>query len=431
MLEKNLHLSFKKQPQHYMDTYLHAREDHQKSMLHHLPLKDLPHFISRLDVQEKDHAYHLLPTIKQTFIVTHLASDELVEWIKASNDQTAILNQLDSQKKHHIENMLLYHDTRVGSMMQVDVVLILTNQTAGKVLKHLIHDVSEYVYMDILWVVDDENNLIGKITLSDVLIARKNTKIESIYTPLTTYLYPNDDITIAIQKMMDYDKEAIAVIENEHLVGIITSDDVFDELIESYEEDFQKLANINNFDEADHAVKRYQKRMPWLLIALMMNTMFAFILAIFEPTLSQVTSLVLFQPLILGMAGNISTQALGVTLLSMDEEAFNLKKHRQKESRIGLMNACLMSIFTLIFSTLFLVLIGETFQQSIVIGIQVSLSLLVGMTVAALIGFMMPLVLIRFKKDPAVASGPLITTLNDFIGLSIYFSIATLFLTIL
>ena len=124
MLEKNLHLSFKKQPQLYMDTYLHALEDHQKSMLNHLPIKDLPHFISRLDVQEKDHAYHLLPTIKQTFIVTHLASDELVEWIKVSNDQVTILNQLDSQKKHHIEKILLYHDTRVGSMMQVDVVLI-------------------------------------------------------------------------------------------------------------------------------------------------------------------------------------------------------------------------------------------------------------------------------------------------------------------
>jgi len=431
MLEKNLHLSFKKQPQAYVDTYLHANEHDQKSMLNHLPLKELPHFITLLDPQEKDHVYHFLPTIKQAFIIKHLASDELVEWIKVSNNQVTILNQLDSQKKHHIEKILLYHDTRVGSMMQVDVVLILTHQTAGQVLKNLIHEVSEYVYMDILWVVDDEHKLIGKISLSDVLIARKNTKIESIYTPLTTYLHPNDDITIAIQKMMDYDKEAIAVIENERLVGIITSDDVFDELIESYEEDFQKLANINNFDEADHAVKRYQKRMPWLLIALIMNTMIAFILAIFEPTLSQVTLLVLFQPLILGMAGNISTQALGVTLLSMDEDSFNLKKHRQKEIRIGMMNACLMSIFTLLFSTLFLVLIGESFQQSIVIGIQVSLSLLIGMTVAALIGFMMPGILMRYKKDPAVASGPLITTLNDFIGLSIYFSIATLFLTIL
>jgi len=230
---------------------------------------------------------------------------------------------------------------------------------------------------------------------------------------------------------MDYDKEAIAVIENQLLVGIITSDDVFDELIESYEADYQKLANIKDFDEADTSLKRYQKRMPWLLIALIMNTSIALILSVFEPTLSQVTLLVLFQPLILGMAGNISTQALGVTLLSLDNEDFNMKVHRQKELRIGLMNAFLMSALTWIFSTLFLLFIGETFDQGIRIGLQVSMSLLIGMTVAATIGLMMPVLLKKLNKDPAVASGPLITTLNDFIGLFIYFSIASLFLTIL
>lgn len=325
----------------------------------------------------------------------------------------------------------MYHETRVGSMMQVDYVSIHVNQTAGEVLKYIISEVSEYTYMDVLWVVDTDNKLLGKISLSQVLIARKNTKIENVYTPLTTFLHPNDDITQAVQKMMNYDKEAIAVIDNECLVGIITSDDIFDELIESYEEDFQKFANIHHFDAADKSIVRYKKRMPWLLIALIINTMVAFILSIFENTLSQVTLLILFQPLILGMSGNISTQSLGVTLLSLDDDHFSIKKHLKKERQIGMINAFIMSILTLVFAFILLLLIGTSIVQSFQVGLQVSLSLLVGMTVATNLGLMMPIVLKKMKKDPAVASGPLIATLNDFIGLVIYFSIATLFLAIL
>jgi magnesium transporter len=431
MKEKDINLSYRKHPNLFFEHFIHASDEDKKKMIHHLQQADLPHMMILLDSQNKDFLYKSLSPLKQSFIIKHLASDELVYWIKESKYQQAIINQLDSQKKHHIEKMMMYHETLVGSMMQVDVVKIHINQTAGEVLKYIIHDVSEYYYMDILWVVDEKDHLVGKLSLSELLVARKNTKIDNIFHPITTYLHPSDDITLAIQKMMDYDKEAIAVIENQLLVGIITSDDVFDELIESYEVDYQKLANIKDFDEADTSLKRYQKRMPWLLIALIMNTSIALILSVFEPTLSQVTLLVLFQPLILGMAGNISTQALGVTLLSLDNEDFNMKVHRQKELRIGLMNAILMSALTWIFSTLFLLFIGETFDQGIRIGLQVSMSLLIGMTVAATIGLMMPVLLKKLNKDPAVASGPLITTLNDFIGLFIYFSIASLFLTIL
>lgn len=424
-------ISFKKHPQQFLEHYLEVSDLKKKKLIHHIQIKDLPEFITLLEPNDKDFFYHSLTPSKQVYLIKHLASDELVYWMKESDYQSSILSQIDIQKKHLIEKMLMYHERRVGSMMQVDLVTIQSDQTAGEVLKYIIHDVSEYFYMDILWVIDSDNKVIGKVSLSDVLIARKNTKISSIMTHLTTFLNPHDDITIAIQKMMDYDKEAIAVIEHEQLVGIITSDDVFDALIESYELDFQKLANINNFEETDSAIIRYQKRMPWLIIALSVNTTIALILAIFEPTLSQIGLLVLFQPLILGMAGNISTQALGVTLLTLDETNFNLKKHRQKEVRIGLMNASIMSVISFIFSSILLLFIEMTLVESIITSIQVSLALWMGMTSASLIGLMMPILLKKFNKDPAVASGPLITTLNDFIGLFIYFSIASLFLAIL
>ncbi len=431
MSTKHTKISFKRNPQQYISQYLDAKTQEKTKQLKTLSQREIIYFFTLIDIKEKDFVYQHLSLATKRFLIKHLPSDELVEWIRHSEYQSIILSQLDVQKKHHIEKILMYHETRVGSMMQVDYVSIHVNQTAGEVLKYIISEVSEYTYMDVLWVVDTDNKLLGKISLSQVLIARKNTKIENVYTPLTTFLHPNDDITQAVQKMMNYDKEAIAVIDNECLVGIITSDDIFDELIESYEEDFQKFANIHHFDAADKSIVRYKKRMPWLLIALIINTMVAFILSIFENTLSQVTLLILFQPLILGMSGNISTQSLGVTLLSLDDDHFSIKKHLKKERQIGMINAFIMSILTLVFAFILLLLIGTSIVQSFQVGLQVSLSLLVGMTVATNLGLMMPIVLKKMKKDPAVASGPLIATLNDFIGLVIYFSIATLFLAIL
>ena len=431
MSTKHTKISFKRNPQNFISYYLDAKTQEKIKQLKTVSQREIIYFFTLIDTKEKDFVYNHLSLQTKRFLLKHLPSDELVEWIRQSEYQSIILSQLDAQKKHHIEKILMYHETRVGSMMQVDYVSIHANQTAGEILKYIISEVSEYTYMDVLWVVDNDQKLLGKISLSQVLIARKNTKIENVYTPLTTFLHPDDDITRAVQKMMNYDKEAIAVIVNERLVGIITSDDIFDELIESYEEDFQKLANIHHFDAGDKSITRYKKRMPWLFIALIINTMVAFILSIFENTLSQVTLLVLFQPLILGMSGNISTQALGVTLLSLDDHHFSIKKHLKKERQIGMINAFIMSMLTLVFSFTLLLLLGASTIHSFQIGIQVSLSLLVGMTVATNLGLMMPLLLKKFKKDPAVASGPLIATLNDFIGLVIYFSIATLFLAIL
>lgn len=428
---KQTKISFKRNPQSFISYYLDAKTQEKTKQLKTLSQREIIYFFTLIDIKEKDFVYNHLSLQTKRFLIKHLPSDELVEWIRQSEYQSILLSQLDVQKKHHIEKILMYHETRVGSMMQVDYVSIHANQTAGEILKYIISEVSEYTYMDVLWVLDNENKLIGKISLSQVLIARKNTKIENVYLPLTTFLHPNDDITQAVQKMMNYDKEAIAVIENERLVGIITSDDIFDELIDSYEEDFQKLANIHHFDAGDKSIARYKKRMPWLFIALIINTMVAFILSIFENTLSQVTLLVLFQPLILGMSGNISTQALGITLLSLDDHHFSIKKHLKKERQIGMINALIISILTLVFSFTLLLILGSSTIQSFLIGIQVGLSLLVGMTVATNLGLLMPLMLKKFKKDPAVASGPLIATLNDFIGLVIYFSIATLFLAIL
>lgn len=431
MSPKHTKISFKSNPQNFISVYLDAKTQEKTKQLKTISQREIIYFFTLINLNEKDFVYNHLSLQTKRFLLKHLPSDELVEWIRQSKYQSIILSQLDAQKKHHIEKILMYHETRVGSMMQVDYVSIHVNQTAGEILKYIISEVSEYSYMDVLWVVDNDHKLLGKISLSQVLIARKNTKIENVYTPLTTFLHPDDDITQAVQKMMNYDKEAIAVIENERLIGIITSDDIFDELIESYEEDFQKLANIHHFDAGDTSIIRYKKRMPWLFIALIINTMIAFILSIFENTLSQITLLILFQPLILGMSGNISTQALGVTLLTLEDHHFNIKKHLKKERKIGMINAFIMSMLTLMFSFILLLLLGASTIHSFQIGIQVSLSLLVGMTVATNLGLMMPIVLKKLKKDPAVASGPLIATLNDFMSLVIYFSIATLFLAIL
>jgi magnesium transporter len=226
--------------------------------------------------------------------------------------------------------------------------------------------------------------------------------------------------------MMDYDKMSVPVLDSEgHMVGIITADDVLEEVVENFDNDFKGLAQVQNIETYDSGFTRYLKRMPWLLMALVFKIVIALFLGVFEETIAAVTALVLFQPLILDMSGNIATQSLAVTLLHDENTS---KKHMLREINIGVLNGLLMSILTFILSVSFLSILNYNIIDALFISTQVSLALWVAIIVAAMIGVLIPTVLIKFKKDATIASGPLITTLNDLIALSIYFTIATLFL---
>lgn len=393
----------------------------------HIDFETLSDMFDLYDIQVKWRMFHLLDAPRQKNIIEHMPYDDLVDFIKAMKEEKQnILSMLEPSKRVRIEKLLTYSETFAGSLMSYNYILCKELDTAGETLRKVIHDTHEDIYIDDIFIENDMHELIGRISLSTLVTARKNTLLKSHMQPILMRIHPESDLVKTIDFMMDYDKESVPVINQEgQMIGLITADDVLEEMVETFDEDFKGLAQIQNIETFDSGFRRYLKRMPWLIIALIFNIGIALLLGIFEQTLLSVAALILFQPLISGMSGNIATQALAVTLLS-DETLF--KSQAKKEIWIGVINGFLISVATFIVSTLFLIVLKYTFLYAIRLSVQVSISLWIAMIIASSIGVCIPWILRKLKKDVALASGPLITTINDLIALTIYFSIATIFI---
>lgn len=393
----------------------------------HIDLETLLEMFDLYDIQMKWRMYHLVDVHHQKNIIEHMPHDDLVDFIKAfQEEKLSILAMLEASKRMRVEKLLTYSETIAGSLMSYNYILCKESDTAGESLRKVIHDTHKNIYIDDIFIENDMHELIGRISLSTLVTARKHTLLKTHMQPILMRIHPESDLIKTIDFMMDYDKESVPVVNQEgQMVGLITADDVLEEMVETFDEDFKGLAQIQNIETFDSGFKRYLKRIPWLIIALIFNIGIALLLGIFEHTLIHVTVLILFQPLISGMSGNIATQALAVTLLS-DETVFI--SQAKKEISIGVINGFFISLATFIGSTLILILLNNAWFYAMTFSLQVSMSLWLAMISASSIGVCIPWILKKLKKDVALASGPLITTINDFIALTIYFSIATIFI---
>jgi len=219
------------------------------------------------------------------------------------------------------------------------------------------------------------------------------------------------------------------------LAGVLTLDDVMDAIEEESHDDYAKLAGITTEDRIyDTARKTAWSRLPWLALMLALNLIVTSVLAGYEETIAAITALVLFQPLILGMAGNIGTQSLAVTILKLSKASFpglsNVFRHMSQEVGIGIINGFILGVLGFFTATVFLLIapmgvVQEGLIQPTQIGLVVGLAIMTALTVSTFLGSMIPLLLDKLKIDPAVASGPFITTLNDITALVVYFSLAS------
>jgi magnesium transporter len=190
------------------------------------------------------------------------------------------------------------------------------------------------------------------------------------------------------------------------------------------------MALLSDYESSSSAFKRSKQRLPWLMIAVVLNLLIASFLSIFEATIAEVTALILFQPLILGMAGNIGTQALAVTIIKFNvepmEDENKHKKHIYKEIAIGLFNSIILAILSFIFVYSFLSLVPTGSQSPESIASVVLIAVFASMFISSAMGVLIPITLTKFGSDPSVASGPIMTTINDLVALVIYFGVATL-----
>ncbi|WP_440894924.1 magnesium transporter [Amphibacillus sp. Q70] len=358
----------------------------------------------------------------------------------ATDDAVDILNDLDKNKvasyltimpkdaAAEIKALLHYEEKTAGSIMTTEFVVVTTDMTVKEAMRHLRKEASEAETIYYIYVIDHDQHLVGVISLRELIIAEGSHTINEIVNEHVVSVAVGDDQEDIAQMMRDYDFLALPVIDfQNHLLGIITVDDIMDVMEEEASDDYSKLAGVDVADSADqNPFIAAKKRLPWLIILLFLGLFTASIIARFEATLEQVALLAIFIPLIAGMAGNTGTQSLAVAVRGIATGEFQkqgLLKTIIRESITGLITGvtCGLAIWLIIF----------VWQGTLFLGFLVGLSIAATLLVATISGALVPLLMHHFNIDPAVASGPFITTINDIISITIYFGMATMFMQFL
>jgi|SRR5690554_1362893 len=375
--------------------------------------------------------FKLFDSNLQKEILNEFEMDELKVFISSFSpeEQNDINSLLTTSKQAVLSTLMGYEVELIASIMTTEFLTIESSKTIKEATAYVIRNSEDNNYIDELFVTD-KGKLIGSVSLKDLISARANDSLKDITYNIKESLKHTDSIYEGFKKFRDYSAGVLPVLDDNKIVGIVTADDVFNLMTEEYKENVLKLQAVGDYDLSKTLKEKALLRLPWLLVSVILNLVIAVVLSVFERTLTEVVTLILFQPMILGMAGNIGTQAISVTILKLKEreldEKAQLKKHISKEIGIGILNSLLIGLisFGVAFSILSLLKIADTniFKLSLTVGI----SLFIAMLISAIAGVFIPIILAKLKIDPALASGPIISTINDLFALVVYFGVATI-----
>jgi magnesium transporter len=396
--------------------------------------KELADLFSYLEEDESADYLEELDLRKGAAVLENMESDDAVDILKEMDDAEQVqeyLNLLDSEIRDDLSYLSSQDEKTVGSLMTTNYIEIASHLDVKEAMKILIKEANETEVIDPLYIVEDKK-LVGIIALKDLIIARSPQLLKDIMKTNVVSVDVGENVVDAALKIRDYGLNTLPVLDNGEMVGIITIDDAMDIIEEDASSHYGKLAGIvNNIDEETNIFRTLAKRLPWLLGLLVLSFAISTLIDSFEGVIKQVTALVFFQSLILSMSGNVSTQALAVTIRGLARGDVNDKPSGLfKEFKISLINSLLLALLAFLVSFLFLLITGSEANRLLVAGI-LALSMFLALNSSAFLGVMIPIFFSKIKIDPAIASGPLITTLNDITSVVIYYGLASLFFKLL
>lgn len=348
------------------------------------------------------------------------AADIIAELSK-ERKQLVISEIEDAEHAKDIVDLLRYDEDSAGGLMAKELVKVNENWNVLTCVKEMRRQAENVSRVHSIYVVDDENKLKGRLSLKDLLTTSTKTPIIEVYIPKVTYVRVNTENVEVARIMQKYDLEAIPVIDElDRLVGRITIDDIIDVIKEEADKDYQLAAGISIDVEADDSIIQLTKaRLPWLVLALFGGFISVKVLGLYEPAMESHKELFFFTPLIAAMAGNVGVQSSAIIVQGLANDAISgsLFSRLLKELTLSVFNGLFLAL--LLVSGSFFILGFE-----LNIGLTVALSLLVVIIMASLIGTFIPILLNKYGIDPALATGPFITTSNDIMGIITFFTIA-------
>ncbi len=369
---------------------------------------------------------------KRIAVLSQFEITEMAEYIRTMDkaDRITILELLGDDLKAQVVLLNSFGEDEIGSKMTTNYIVIHSDITVKQAMHELIEQAADNDNISTIYVLDENEMLFGAIDLKDLIIAREGTKLETIVMTSYPYVYANEQIDDCLGRIKDYSEDSIPVLDSDNkLIGVLTSQDIMELIDDELGEDYARLAGLSAEEDLNEPLKRsIGKRLPWLIILLGLGMVVSSVVGIFENVVAQLPLIIAFQSLILDMAGNVGTQSLAVTIrVLMDEKISGKQKLLliAKESRVGFVNGFILGILSFVFIGIYLyALKSQSSAMAFSISACTGIALLLAMILSSLSGTIIPLMFKKLKVDPAVASGPLITTINDLVAVVTYYGLA-------
>lgn len=382
--------------------------------------EDAIRFLDEMDIKR---AVVILSNVEVDFAVDVLRSIE-------KEKRKLMIEMMDEDVRKDIALVASFDEDEIGSKMTTNYIEIHEELTVKGAMSALVKQAADNDNISTLFVVDEIGALVGAIDLKELIIARTDQPLDDVIMTSYPYVYGNEKIDDCIEKLKDYSENSIPVLDNNNiLLGVITSQSVIEVVDEAFGEDYAKLAGLTAEEDLNETIiESMRKRLPWLIVLLGLGLVVSSVVSIFEQVVSQLPLIMAFQSLILDMAGNVGTQSLAVTIrVLMDENLTTMQKIGLvfKETKVGFCNGLLLGVVSLVFVGLYIYFFkAKPVMFAFAVSACIGVSLLAAMTVSSTVGTLIPLVFHKMGVDPAVASGPLITTVNDLVAVVIYYGLS-------
>lgn len=369
---------------------------------------------------------------KAADILELMDADDAVDILEevSEEEREDLISRMEEEAEKDVRLIYSYDEDEIGSRMTTNFISVKRGSTIKQAMRTLIAEAEENDNINTIYVEETDGGYYGAIELKDLIVSRDYINLEDIISTSYPHLQATEMVADCIERLKDYEEDSIPVLdENNRIIGVITSADIVEAVDDEMSDDYAKLAGLTAEEDLNESLKEsMKKRMPWLILLLFLALGVSSVVGVFEDVVSRFALLVCFQSLILGMAGNVGTQSLAVTIRVLMDENISAKQKIAfvfKEMRVSFTNGIILGIFAFACIGMY-VTTAKHLSASYAFAVSgcVGISLVVAMLIAGMVGTLVPMLFHKLKIDPAVASGPLISTVNDLVAVITYYGIS-------
>lgn len=372
---------------------------------------------------------------KKVDVFSRMETSDVVDVLRQldKGERETLIDLLNPEVRSEVKLLSSFDEDEIGSVMSTNYIVVSDHASVKEAMSELIQQAAENDNISTIYVVDSLGTFYGAIDLKDLIIAREGTDLKGIMTCSYPYVYARASIEDCMPQLMDYSEDSVPVLDNENkLIGVITARDLVEVVGDELNEDYAKFAGLSAEEDLEEPISlSVKKRLPWLFILLGMGLGVSATVGLFESIVAQLPVIMCFQSLILDMAGNVGTQSLAVAIrVLMDKQLSGKQKAALilKESRVGLTNGFILGILSFLVIGGYLVLKGNTLSFAFAVSGCLGAAMVLAMLISSLSGTIIPIFFQKIGVDPAVASGPLITTVNDLVAVISYYGLSWIIL---